>query len=629
MQRFAVVIASLLVFAGFADAQPKSKDPNIADTPPLSPQEQLKKFKLPPGFTIQLVAAEPKIPKPINIALDARGRIWVTSSTEYPFPAPPGRPGNDTVRIIEDFDDNGLARKVTTFTGGLNIPIGVLPVPGGVLVYSIPNIWFIEDNGGVAGKKTKLYGEIGHKDTHGMTGEFAWGLDGWVYCCHGFSNTSTVKGSGPESITMTSGNTYRIKLDGSHIEAFTRGQVNPFGLCFDPLGNLYSADCHTRPIYQLLREAWYPSFGKPHDGLGFGPEMLQHDHGSTAIAGIVNFADDAIFPKDFQNNMFVGNVVTNRINRDRLERHGSTYKAIEMPDFVKCDDPWFRPVDIKLGPDGAIYVADFYNRIIGHYEVPLTHPGRDHERGRIWRIVAVDENGKPKLHPVVDPATASDADVVKMLEHPNLTVRTNATHELIRRKPIDLELHNRSQLAQAHGLWVYHGQGRITLEVAQHFAKDPSPLVRTHLQRVLAETATWNDGLRSLAIQALGDDDAFVVRAAVQGLAAHPSLANLVPLLRSEAQDQVRRHASPWAVRIALRDQMRDPATMGSPRRPNARSLRRRCLRTSHPAPTLRPPATSWPIISCTTPRRCRNDATSSSQSSATEATPTGSRCSI
>ena len=105
----------------------KPRDPNIADTPPLTPEEQLKTFHLPPGFEIQLVAAEPKIQKPINIAFDAKGRLWVTGSEEYPFAAPEGRKGKDTVKILEDFDDNGLARKVTTFADGLNIPIGVLP----------------------------------------------------------------------------------------------------------------------------------------------------------------------------------------------------------------------------------------------------------------------------------------------------------------------------------------------------------------------------------------------------------------------------------------------------------------------------------------------------------------------
>src|SRR5690606_31467744 len=132
--------------------------------------------------------------------------------------------------------------------------------------------------------------------------------------------------------------------------------------------------------------AWYPSFGKPHDGLGFAPEMIEHLHGSTGIAGIAYYAADQ-FPEPYRETMFIGNPVTGKINHDRLQQFGSTYKAIELPDFLTCDDPWFRPVDICLAPDGSLYVADFYNRIIGHYEVPLEHPGRDRERGRIWRIV--------------------------------------------------------------------------------------------------------------------------------------------------------------------------------------------------------------------------------------------------
>ena len=179
---------------------------------------------------------------------------------------------------------------------------------------------------------------------------------------------------------MNSGNTYRMRPDGSHAEYFTHGQVNPFGLAFDPLGNLYSCDCHSRPVYQLLRGAWYPSFGKPDDGLGFGPEMVTHDHGSTGIAGIAYYAADQ-FPAAYRDTVFIGNVVTNRINHDRIEWHGSSPKGIEQPDFVWSDDNWFRPVDIELGPDGALYVADFYNRIIGHYEVPL-HPPRPRPRAR-------------------------------------------------------------------------------------------------------------------------------------------------------------------------------------------------------------------------------------------------------
>src|SRR5205823_13817100 len=119
------------------------------------------------------------------------------------------------------------------------------------------------------------------------------------------------------------------------------------------------------------------------------------------------------FPEEYRDNIFIGNVVTNRINRDRLERHGSTYKGIAMPDFLKCDDPWFRPVDIKLGPDGALYVADFYTRIIGHYEVPLDHPARDFDKGRIWRIVYRGPDGKGGPQPFQDLTKLDVAGLVK------------------------------------------------------------------------------------------------------------------------------------------------------------------------------------------------------------------------
>src|SRR5262249_35005015 len=140
------------------------------------------------------------------------------------------------------------------------------------------------------------------------------------------------------------------------------------------------------------------------------------------------------FPPAYRDTIFVGNVVTNRINHDKLEPHGSTLKAIQQPDFLVSEDPWFRPVDIKLGPDGALYVADFYNRIIGHYELPLTHPGRDRERGRIWRIVyrGPDGKGKPNA-PRADRSRATVAELVQDLAHPNLTVRTLATNQLVER----------------------------------------------------------------------------------------------------------------------------------------------------------------------------------------------------
>src|SRR5205085_86235 len=166
------------------------------------------------------------------------------------------------------------------------------------LVLNTPNVCRLSDTDGdgKADKKEVLYATYGFADTHGMTNSFTWGFDGWVYACHGFYNSSTVKGADGRPISMQSGNTYRMRPDGSHLEQWTWGQVNPFGICFDPLGNLWSADCHTQPIYQLLRGAYYPSFGKPHDGLGFAPETISRYDDSTAIAGITYYAADHFPP---------------------------------------------------------------------------------------------------------------------------------------------------------------------------------------------------------------------------------------------------------------------------------------------------------------------------------------------
>lgn len=385
----------------------------VRGTEPLSPEEERKLLHVPEGFEVQLFAAEPEIDKPINIAPDERGRLWVTSSREYPYAAtrdrwadPEGSRVNgsrDAILIFEDTDKDGRADKRTVFADGLNIPTGVLPYKNGCIAWSIPNIWFFEDTDGdgTCDKRSILFGPLGwEKDVHGNCSSYRLAPDGWVYATHGFSNTShfkvlpeNLKGAKPgdpgTELSLNSGNVFRFLPDGSRIELFSAGQVNPFGLSWDRHGNLYSADCHSAPIYQLLPGAVYPSFGKPDDGLGFGPVMMHHTHSSTGICGIT-YLDRDLWGEAWHDQILIGNVVTSRINRDRVSFTGSTPTATEEPDFLSSDDPWFRPVDLRIGPDRALYVADFYNKIIGHYEVPLEHPGRDRERGRIWRIVKKD-----------------------------------------------------------------------------------------------------------------------------------------------------------------------------------------------------------------------------------------------
>ncbi len=559
----------------------------VRTTPPLSSEDQRAKFKLPPGFEIQLVTREPDINKPMNLAFDATGRLWATTSIEYPFPAPTNRSGRDRVMIFEDFGPDGRARKTTQFADGLNIPIGVYPFRNGdghwkAIVWSIPNIWLLEDTDGdgKADKKTVLYGPFDHtRDTHGNQSSFRRGFDGWMYATHGFNNDSHVTAPDGSRVDLNSGNTYRIRPDGSRIEQHTHGQVNPFGLAWDARGNLYSSDCHSAPIYQLLDGGWYPSFGKPHDGLGYAPVMLEHAHGSTAIDGAFYYNDD-LWPAEYRDTFFIGNVMTSRLNRDKIVFDGSSPRAVEQPDFLTTTDPWFRPVDNTLGPDGALYVADFYNRIIGHYEVPLQHPGRDRERGRIWRVVYKGADGNASLR---SPALATDlAGLVGELASPNLTRRLGAMAELEDRFGTEAKPAVRAAFAnpsnafqQAHALWMLERLGELTEADLAKANGSPDALVRVHAQRVQADvlyratrrlpvTPNLATAARAGALAGLKDADALVRRCAAEALGNAPDSATaLRPLLALLDEIPAADTHLRYVVRKSIRDHLAADGTLG------------------------------------------------------------------
>lgn len=588
--RSVLALITALAAVGPVVAQPKL--PNLppdlmAPTDPLSPADERKAFTLPPGFDVQLVASEPDIQKPMQMAWDAKGRLWVTTSYHYPF-AVAEKP-TDKVFVLSDFDpQTGKARKVTTFTADLNIPIGVLPLPDGksVLVSSVGEIRKYRINETEQGPKADghevLFKGFGVRDTHGMYNSYTLMPDGWVYSCHGFANDSTVKDKSGNEIKMQSGHTFRFKTDGSKIEVWTRGQVNPFGMTVDPWFNLYTADCHSKPITQLIPGAYYDSFGKPHDGLGFAPHVTAHSHNSTGLCGLAWYDADH-FPKDYLGTMFVGNVVTNRINFDRIEWRGASPVAKELPDFLVSKDRWFRPVDIKLGPDGALYVSDFYNKIIGHYEVDLKDPRRDKDRGRIWRIVwtgTKDKAAPPKPHRA-DFTTATDAELFGDLIHPNLTVRFLAGHQLRRRSAeganplpnagdvFERALKTPDHLSALAAWMIAVGEaGTQTAKPTDYadffkFARDPKNGIKPehvtgHMVRALATRPTWGDGERKVVLDALTTfKSVHQTRAAMEAVAAHPH-ADFVPtaieVLKTCGKDDAHlRQAAKIALRNCLR----------------------------------------------------------------------------
>jgi putative heme-binding domain-containing protein len=565
-----VGLATVFATARVVGQQPAPVE-NVSTSEHRSPEDEREALHVPPGFEIQLVAAEPDIQKPLNIAFDDRGRLWVTDTVEYPYATKEGEKSRDTVKILSDFGPDGRARKIETFADGLNIPIGLLPMPSAdeALVHSIPNIWRLKDtNGdGKADSREPAYSYIGHRDTHGMTNNFTWGHDGWIYACHGFSNDSELAGSDGQGVKMNSGNVYRMRADGSHAEQVTHGQVNPFGLAFDSLGYLYSCDCHSKPLYQLIRGGYYPSFGKPDDGLGFAPEMVTHDHGSTAISGIIAYESDH-FPPEYRGRLMIGNVVTNRINQDVVEWRGSSPRGIEQPDFVWSEDNWFRPVDMKIGPDGAIYVADFYNRIIGHYEVPLTHPGRDFTSGRIWRIVYKGDGSKPVPSPeAVDRTKSSIDELIADLESPTLPVRMSAANQLVARGGDEAVAKLREMsvaeetgpVARVHTLWILERMGAFDDSVLSRLARRGPTPVLVHLLRILVDRPSLSGVARELPLWSLTAPDPHVRRAAAEVLGAHPELDFVRPLLQLRRSTAAEDTHMLYTARKALRDQLSNP----------------------------------------------------------------------
>ncbi len=537
---------------------------HVRSTDAQTPEEERKGFKLPEGFEIELFASEPDIGKPINIAFDAKGRLWVTQSFEYPFPAVPGS-GKDRVTILEDTDGDGKADKFTQFADTLNIPIGVLPTVDGAMVYSIPSVYkyYDKEGKGKPDSTKKVMGPFETKDTHGMVNNFTWGFDGWIHACHGYANRSNVAALDGDSVHLISGNTIRFRPDGSRVEHETAGRINPFGLAYDELGYLYSSDCHTSPLYQMIRGGDYSQWGKD-EGMGFAPDMQSFSNEATALAGVAYYADN-LFPEKYQKTFYVGDAVSSRVYRYSHTWKGSSPIGKREDDFLLSADPWFRPVDVKMGPDGAIYIADFYNSIIGHYEVPLDHPKRDRIRGRIWKITYKGKENKKK-----DLVKATSDELFAALNSSNLAERILVTNQLADRIGEPSATPAKNIIAKAdvttteyvHSLWILQRLHQLTDEMISSAVAHKDPVVRVHALRTVAEQKDTSAVLYPLIVKSLEDNDPHVRRAAVELMGRYINMSSVEALVDFRKKVPEDDSHMIYTTRLMLRNLLRDESIM-------------------------------------------------------------------
>ncbi|HEV8293583.1 MAG TPA: PVC-type heme-binding CxxCH protein, partial [Tepidisphaeraceae bacterium] len=439
------------------------------NTNALSAQDEQKQFKLADGLAIDLVASEPDIRQPLNISFDERGRMWVVQYIQYPYPAglkvveydryirakfdkvPPPPPNNfkgaDKITILEDEKGDGSFSKIKTFVDGLSIATSCLVGRGGVWVTNPPYLLFYPDKNRddvPDGDPIVHLSGFGLEDTHAVASSLMWGPDGWIYGSQGSTCVANIKAplsKDPEKITRFLGQAiWRYQPEEHRFEIFAEGGGNTFGVELDDEGNLFSGTNwgQYRGVHYVQGGYYIKGWGK-HGPLtnpyafGFFGHMPHTGNADRLTHTFIVYG--GVLLKNYEGKILGPNPLMSRITVTKLQRDGSTFKTIEEDPMMTSTDGWFRPVDLKTGPDGALYIADFYEKRISHVDPRDTW---DRSNGRIWRIRPA--NSAPGWR-VADLREMKPAQLIDQLDAKNRWTRATARRILTERQhdPVVIE----------------------------------------------------------------------------------------------------------------------------------------------------------------------------------------------
>ncbi len=494
-----------------------------AATPALTPDEARKKFTVPPGFEVRLFASEPEVVNPVAMTWDERGRLWIVELYEYPLGARPGETPRDRIKILEDTDGDGRADKVTVFADGLNLATGIALGNGGVYVGQAPDLLFLQDTDGddKADQRTVLKTGFGLEDRHELLNGFTWGPDGWLYMTHGVFTHSRIKDPNDpndDGVVMDAA-IGRYHPRTKKFEVFADGTSNPWGMDFDRAGNFFVSACVIDHLFHMAPGGLYVrQGGTPQNSYAYEllPSIVDHRHHMAAYSGAAIYQGNQ-YPDDYQGTIFIGNIHDNAVHQDRLTPDDSSFKASFIKDFVRANDGWFMPVSTQIGPDGCVWIMDWYDQYPCYQNANADPEGVDREYGRVWRVVYVgDKKGAPvpsRPDPVMDFAKLSSIDLVKVLAHPNAWQRRLAQRLLSERRdlpnantlhpetPLHVMMTNGPTLeARLAALWTLHGAGLLEDEDLDLPAKDTEPALRAWAARLMGERGyPLGDAMKRLA----------------------------------------------------------------------------------------------------------------------------------
>ena len=488
------------------------------DTPPTPPDKALATFTVRDGFALDLMASEPSVQQPLYMSWDSKGRLWVVEYLQYQFPAglkvvsydqhlraqfdkipeppPRGPRGADRVTVFDPAPDNGPFQKHRTVLEGLNMVTSAIKGAGGIWILNPPYLLFYpdanDDDVPDADPEVMLSG-FGLEDTHSLANSLRWGPDGWLYGANGSTTTANVSSAVSKNVRFQGQHLWRFHPKTKVFEVYAEGGGNTFSSEIDSLGRFFSGtNGAQRGMHYDQGMSGVKSFGKhgpPLNPYAFG----YFDHIETKSDGkrfsqAFAIYEGGIMPQ-LQGRILAANSLQNLCYVSRLIPTTSTFRCEDDPELLRSSDRWFRPVDLKVGPDGCVYFADWYDTRLSHVR-PIDDWSKSD--GRIYRIRPKDS--APKLT-AFDLHTAPLDSLIENLSHPNKWFRLQSALELNWRNetgalPKLEALARDAQNAHAlDALFALHMLGGLTEKISLDLLGHPNPYVRRWVIRCIGDSA--------------------------------------------------------------------------------------------------------------------------------------------